>query len=108
MKRRIIISNFNIFTPDFEINCNKYINLIISKIINIVKISFIYPQTKLLNNLILAPLYKSSELLILNEQVLNGHPYDYPTKKELSIVHFKEAFATHTLARQYLTITILN
>jgi FemAB family protein len=30
------------------------------------------------------------------------------TKKELSIVHFKEAFATHTLARQYLTITIQN
>ncbi len=30
------------------------------------------------------------------------------TKKELSIVHFKEAFATHTLARQFLTIKIPN
>ena len=28
------------------------------------------------------------------------------TKKELSIVHFKEAFATHTLARQFLIIKI--
>lgn len=30
------------------------------------------------------------------------------TKKELSIVHFKEAFATHTLARQFLIIKIPN
>ena len=30
------------------------------------------------------------------------------TKKELSIVHFKEAFATHTLARQFLTVKIPN
>ena len=30
------------------------------------------------------------------------------TKKELSIVHFKEGFATHTLARQYLIIKISN
>jgi len=78
------ISKFNIFTTDFEINCNKYINLIMSKIINIIKISLVYPKTKLLNNLVLAPLYKSYELLLLNEQVLNGYPYDYPTKKELS------------------------
>tara|TARA_X000000950_G_C13856384_1_gene636747 strand:+ start:325 stop:1380 length:1056 start_codon:yes stop_codon:yes gene_type:complete len=30
------------------------------------------------------------------------------TKKELSIVHFKEAFATHTFARQYLSISVPN
>ncbi len=30
------------------------------------------------------------------------------TKKELSIAHFKEAFSTHTFARQYLTIIIPN
>lgn len=30
------------------------------------------------------------------------------TKKELSIVHFKEAFATHTLARHYLVVKVPN
>ena len=67
------ISNIYLFDDNINDNMNKYINLIVKKIIQSIKITFNYSKELFELYPSIIPIYGLSEILILNKHILNGN-----------------------------------